>query len=142
MTAASKEESLQFAQIARDLKKRLTKYHDNKSGSSFSVPIMGSCHERVVITKPGVTESKSLKKGEPRDSDLGLSFEDVVIFSTPKESSVAIYLGQGVDPASESSEHWFFNQSGSGSLGAIFFGGLKNKSQLLTPQYKIRKMQL
>ncbi len=141
MTAASKEESSQFAQIARDLKKRLAK-HNSKLGSSFSVPIMGSCSETVVITKPNATALQSLKKSKPHDSDLGLSFEDVVIFDTPKERSVAIYLGKGIDPASESSEHWFFSQSGSGSLGAIFFGGLQNQSQLSTASYKIRKAQL
>lgn len=140
MTAASKEESSQFAQIAKDLKKRLAKY--NSLGFSLTVPIMGSCSEKVVITKPGASEPQNLKKGKPYDSDLRLSFEDVIIFDTPKERSAAVYLGKGVDPASGSSEHWFFSQSASGGLGAIFFGGLQSKSQLATPQYKIRKAQL
>ncbi len=141
MTAASKEESLQFAQIAKDLKRKLAKYA-NQSSSSFSVPIMGTGHETVKITKPRTVDSKDFKKGKHHESKLDLSFEDVVIFSTSKESSAAIYLGQGVDPASESLEHWFFSQSDSGSIGAIFFGGLKDKSQLSTPQYKIKKAQL
>lgn len=145
MTVASKEESSQFAQIANSLKKRLER-DLKQDGSSFMVPILGASGERVRITKTHFTEQKNSKKGKKEikssDSGLGLAFKDVVLYDTSKERSVAIYLGEGIDSISQKSEHWFFSQSASGGVGAIFFGDLKNKSQMSSPQYKIRKTQL
>lgn len=122
-----------------DLKAKLKRVASDYN-REIRVPIMGASGETVLITKPGNAIAKKGKKTHPVPN-LGLSFEDPIIYSTSKDQDVAIFLGEGVDSTSNTPQNWFFSQSNeSGAIGAIFFSGLSSQEQLA--KYRIRKMSV